>query len=199
MRKIFLIGLLVSPLIHFAQFDLTNQFGIGVNVPVLIAVRDYPPIPMVQLDFSHEMYFKTRDPNIVKSTELRIGAGAMYLGSTYLYMFNLGLQKSLVETDYLHAVGVDLIGYMVQVPRAFADRIFGIAGVGKGNGAGVGVFYKFGRRLSSHWSITTEIGGMVTMDYYEATFYGPVVWKSAYTPNLGLYRGNISLNYHFGQ
>lgn len=198
MRKFILtIFILVSSLLNFAQFNYSNQFGIGVNMPVLIAVRDYPPIPMVQLDFIHEFYFETRDPSIDKSIELRVGIGAMAFASTSLYMLNLGVQRSYSGIYYTHAFGLDLIAYMVQVPRAFADRIFGIAGTGKGNGAGIGLLYRLGRSIGEHWSVTTEIGGMITMDTYAASYTGPAVWESGYTPNIGLYRGNISLNYHF--
>lgn len=198
MRKlVFFIVLLLSPLFYFAQFDYSNQISIGGNAPILIAVREYPPFPIVQLDFMHEFYFQTRNPGIVKSIETRLGIGAMAFPSVSLYMINLGAQRTYSGIYYVNGFGADLIAYKVQMPRLFADRIFGIAGIGKGNGYGLGFFYKFGRRISEHMSITTEIGGAVTMDYYEATFTGPVVWKSSYTPNLALYRGTISMNYHF--
>lgn len=197
LKLFFFVLLFLSPLFNFAQFDYNNQVSIGGNLPILIAARDYPPFPIVQIDLMHEFYFQTRNPGIVKSIETRLGFGAMAFPSVSLYMINLGAQRTFSGVYYVNGFGADLIAYMVQVPRLFADRIFGIAGVGKGNGYGLGFFYKFGRRISEHMSITTEIGGAVTMDYYEATFTGPVVWKSAYTPNLALYRGTISMNYHF--
>jgi hypothetical protein len=198
MRRLLVILLFTLSLTGFSQFDLTNQFGFGINVPVIVAARDFPPFPIVQLDFKHEFYFGTRNPSIDKSMEVRLGLGFVAFPSTSLYILNLGIQRSFVETQYLHALGVDLIGFALpHVPRLFADKIFGTIGTGTGNGVGIGIFYKFGRSLSKNLSITTEIGGMISYDHYGASYGGPIMWESGYTLNAGLYRGNISLNYHF--
>ena len=160
----------------FAQFNYSNNIGVGINVPVLISAFDYIPLPIVQVDYRHEFYFSSRRSNLERSVELRVGVGGMAMLSRYTYMANLGFQYSFVETQYLQALGADLVGFMMQVPRA-RDQIFDISGIGKGQGAGVGVFYKFGRRLSEHWSITTEVGAMFTMDNYSVSYLGYTVWR----------------------
>lgn len=188
--------ILFLPLSVFAQFDNRNEIGVGVNVPALVAIREYIPFPIAQIDYKHEFYFKTRNPNIDKSTELRIGFGGMSLPSSYLYMLNLGWQNSFVETKYLQAIGIDVLAYTQQTQRTTA-KIFDTATLGKGQGAGIGFFYKTGRSLGRHFSLTLELGVMGSIDNYTVFFNGPAFYNSGYTPNVGIYRANLSLNYHF--
>lgn len=197
MRKLLLFSAFFIPSISFAQFNSKNQLGVGLNIPTMVAARDFLPFPIVQFDYKHEFFFGTRNPNVEKSMELRIGFGVSSFLSKSFYMLNVGFQSSFVQTQYLHAWGCDFLGYDLNVRRNLAEKVLGTTGTGKGNGMGMGLFYKFGRSMGKSFSITTEIGVAATYDYYSASYGGPVMWESGYTPNVGLYRGNISLNYHF--
>ncbi|MCC6691526.1 MAG: hypothetical protein IT235_08350 [Bacteroidia bacterium] len=180
-----------------AQFESLNAIGVGINVPAITAIRDIAPFPSFQIDYKHEFYFGTRNPSVDKSIETRFGISALNFPSTWLYMGNIGVQRSLVETYFLHAVGIDFIGFMFEAPRVFGDKIFKIVGTGKGKGVGAGVFYKFGYSLSKNISATAEVGAMFAYDYYAVSYGGPTMWSGGYSPNVALYRANVSLNYHF--
>jgi hypothetical protein len=196
-KYLFFLSTLFFARVGFSQFNYPNNFGVGVNLPVLLSVYGLPLTPALQLDYRHEFMMRTRRYYVDKSWELRAGLDACVLPRTYLYMANLGFQYSYNQSDYLQAWGLDLLGFMTAFPLN-TEVILGIHPTGQGQGYGLGAFYKFGRRISDRWSVTAEVGMAATMDNYTVWyFHDASVWHVGFTPNFALYRGNLSVNYHF--
>jgi len=189
--------LFLIPECSFSQFTYLNELGIGINVPVLDPLHATPVVPALQLDFRHEFYHKTNYTFVDKSIEARIGFDYTNFSGNLLYMFNIGLQDSYRTDNYLLAFGGDLVGFLFQsdkIPGKFIDVNNG-GRFGQGNG--IGLFYKLGKRLNDSWSVTGEIGPLVYIGNFYTYRSGPIIWRESIPPSIGLYRANVSLNYHF--
>ncbi len=197
MNKLLFYWIVLFPLAGLAQFNFINEFGAGLNLPILNPLHNASPVPALQLDYWHEFYSKTHYVHVEKSIETRIGLTFTDLSSNSLYMFNVGIQDSYRRDNYLLAFGADLVGFISQSSKISGEFIGMKKGGTFGQGDGLGIFYKFGRRLNDSWSITAELGGLVYLGNFYTYTGGPIVWRINTAPSIGLYRGNISLDYHF--
>jgi len=179
----------------FAQYDL-NEVGLGANVSFFNAFYNSTPVPVMQLDYKHEFYYKTKNFPHDRSVETRIGFSYSDFKPNSLYLVNIGLQNSYVNNEYLMAYGAEVVGFVFQSSRIPGKVLRVERGGTFGEGIGPGLFYKLGKRLNKYWSVNAEAGILV----YSGNFYswstGELTWKCGY-PSFGLYKTGVSVNYIF--